>query len=132
MTGKRRTLAIVLVIELAVGAVLWFANAPSDARAEAPQLGTVASDATPAKSKCPPPQITWAKDMRVTHDRYGEGVVVDAKGKGDLATVDVTFDSGRETVTGVTLVPWKKPLRDDLIPIGILILVITVVTIRLP
>src|SRR5690242_13489750 len=107
MTGKRRTLAIVLVIELAVGALLWFGNLPSDAHA-APELGTVASESKPAKSKCPPPQITWAKDMRVTHDRYGEGVVVDAKGKGDLASVDVTFDSGRETVTGVTLAPWKK------------------------
>ena len=85
--SRRRALAIVLVLELAVGAVIWFSSSPAVAQAptitEATQPAPTA--AKPAKVECPKKSPSP-----------------------------------------------KKPLSDDLLPIGILIAVITIVVIRLP
>src|SRR5262249_29226229 len=50
---SRRTLALVLVVELAVGALLWFSNAP--AAAQPPSPPAAAEKLTAAAAECPKP-----------------------------------------------------------------------------
>jgi hypothetical protein len=91
MSRKARTstLVAVLLIELVVGAVIWFSNAP-------------AADAQPTVSS--PPAETQTQ--------------VEKKAPSECPKKKST------TV--------KKALADDLLPIGILIVVITLVVVRLP
>ncbi len=132
--SRGRTLALVLVLELAVGALIWFGGM-SDTSAQ-PTAGSGTAVATPApkaeKPKCPPIPTSWNKIKRVSHKELGDGTVESAEGKGDAAKVTVSFDDGEHVVEGKTLKPRKKDLIDDLIPIGILLVVITIVVLRLP
>ena len=130
MSSRSRTLAIVLVLELVVGAIIWFANAPDDAVAgttEPPTATSASATPAPPKAAAKPDCKVWVPGARVVHSAFGDGRVVSADDKGKLATVEVKFDERTEKVTGVTLDTWRKPLTDDLIPIGILILVISLV-----
>jgi OPA family glycerol-3-phosphate transporter-like MFS transporter len=118
-----RTLALVLLIELAVGAVIFFSSASPDAAAITAE----------AAKKCPKPPQSWKPDMPVTHKGgLGTGVIESADGKGDDAKVVVVIDGAKHQVLGKELKPRGKSIVDDLIPIGILIVVITIVVIRLP
>lgn len=118
-----RTLALVLAIELAVGAVIFFSSTSA----------TVSTTTAEAAKKCPKPPQSWKKDMPVVHKgELGHGIVESAEGKGDDAKVVVAFDGAKQQVLGKELKPRGKSIVDDLIPIGILIVVITVVVIRLP
>jgi MFS transporter, OPA family, glycerol-3-phosphate transporter len=87
--SRRRTLAVVLVCELLVGALIWFSTSPGDADAQTPIAQTAPAVATAAAT-----------------------------------TAKVECPVSKPSPT--------KPLSDDLLPIGILIVVITVVVIRLP
>ncbi len=133
-SGKRRwrTLAFVLLIELGVGALIWFTNMPSEAEAQPPPAASAPAPAPEAKKNCPPAQKSWKPNNCVTHQQLGRGSVVSTTGKGDTAEVVVEFDDGKVTVPGKSLKACKRGLIDDLLPIGILIVVITVVVIRLP
>ncbi len=95
MSAKTRTstLVIVLVIELLLGAVIWFSGAP-------------AAEAQPTSS----PTITQTTTATTT-----------------TAQPDKKAECPKKKSSSA-----KKSLADDLIPIGILIVVITVVVIRLP
>ncbi len=125
-----------LVIELAIGAAVWFSSMPSDAEAQsqpAPSSAPSSAPATPeARTDCPPPAKSWKPKACVTHAEHGKGTIIAATGKGDTAELIVEFDSGQKTVTGKSVKACKRSLSDDLLPIGILIVVITVVIIRLP
>jgi OPA family glycerol-3-phosphate transporter-like MFS transporter len=96
MSKKARTstLVFVLLIELVVGAVIWFSNAPS-------------ADAQPPSSMASPPAEMHSAQP-------------DAKAP---SPSDCPKKKSSST---------KKALVDDLLPIGILIVVITVVVMRLP
>jgi len=127
---SRRTLAFVVVLELLVGAAIWFAGS-DDATAQ-PTAPSMSAAPSTAKPECPKPEIVWPKVKRVTHATLGDGYVVSADGTGKTARVTVEFDNGEQVVTGDTLKPRKKPLIDDLIPIGLLLVVIAIVVLRLP
>src|SRR5688572_15249651 len=132
MTSRKRTIAIVLALELLVGAVIWFSSTPSDAEAETAQAPSMnAANPEPTK-KCPKPEKVWRPNEKVTHPEHGVGVVVSSEGAGVMAEVVVDFGDGPETFRGWRLGDWRKPLSGDLLPIGILILVIVIVVVRLP
>jgi OPA family glycerol-3-phosphate transporter-like MFS transporter len=136
--GKRRsrTLAVVVLIELAIGAAIWFSSIPSDAEAQPiPPPSASAAPASPPvaeKKKCAPPPKLWKTNNCVTHETFGSGQVVSQIGAGRDAMVVVEFGDGQQTVAAKTLKGCKRGLADDLLPIGILIVVITIVIIRLP
>lgn len=135
--SRRRTLAFVLVLELVVGAVIWFSQSPSSvSAAETPTVTTpaptISSAAPAAKAACPSPTKAYKPGDRVTHELHGEGKVTQVEGKGEDAKVTVDFSSGPVTVLARELAAWKKPLWHDLLPIGILVLVIAIVIVRLP
>src|SRR5687768_10546897 len=136
-SGKRsRTLAIVLVVELLIGAVIWFSSMPSDAEAEPISATSAPAPTAPApveaRKDCPPAPKAWKPKMCVTHVEHGKGTIIAATGIGGTAELVVEFDSGQKTVTGKSVKSCKRSLSDDLLPIGILIIVITIVIIRLP
>jgi MFS transporter, OPA family, glycerol-3-phosphate transporter len=133
--ARRRTLVWVIAIELVVGALIWFGDTGSSAAqpsTPAPTLDSAPKPAPSAKPKCPPPPTAWNKISRVSHKDLGNGTIVSSEGVGDDATVVVAFADGEQTVKGKTLKSRKKDLIDDLIPIAILLIVITIVVIRLP
>ena len=100
--SRRRTLALVLAVELAVGAVIWFSTTRSEAQpAPAAQTQVVPTgDVAPAAATPPASSPDTAKKKP------------DCPKKKSAAR--------------------KRSLADDLLPIGILIVVITLVVMRLP
>ena len=136
-SGKRRakTLAFVLVLELVVGAAIWFSSMPSSAEAQPqPPTSSAPAPAPEAKKKCATPPKFWKVNNCVTHDLFGRGTVTKVSGKGEQPEVVVDFGDGGtiHLKTGSSLKACKRSLSDDLLPIGILIIVITIVVIRLP
>src|SRR5437762_1806164 len=122
MSQRRgRALVVVLVLELVVGAVIWFTGMPETGAQPPPAPGSAVATKPghEAKPDCPKPPTAWAKVKRVTHKELGDGTVVGFDGAGDGANVTVEFDSGEQTVKGKTLKSRKKGLIEDLIPIGI-------------
>lgn len=106
MSSRRRStsIALFLVLELVIGAFIWFRDAP--ARAEAPVASTAetAHATTAAGSATTPPD---AAKPKVPPKLDKNGCVIKAPSP-------------------------SKPLTDDLLPIGILITVIILVIARLP
>jgi OPA family glycerol-3-phosphate transporter-like MFS transporter len=96
----------VLVLELAAGAFIWFSSGPAEAQQPPPAAAAEASppSAAPAAPAAADPAAT-APDAASTKQACPKQAKKPSK---------------------------KKSLADDLLPIGILILVITVVVIRLP
>jgi OPA family glycerol-3-phosphate transporter-like MFS transporter len=132
MSSRRRTFAFVLVIELLVGAVIWFSSTPGDATADNGQPTINQGDPPKKKQDCPKPAKVYKPRETVVHAEYGEVDVVSSEGTGVTAQVVIEVDGGTKTVSGWTLAEWKKPLSGDLLPIGILIAVIILVVARLP
>jgi OPA family glycerol-3-phosphate transporter-like MFS transporter len=100
-----------MVLELAVGAILWFANAPASAQ-PAPR--------EPAPAGAPGPAITAAPAApSMSPATPAAGAAAPAK-------------AAKDCPKPPPKPPVDKSLADDLLPIGILILVITLVVIRLP
>jgi OPA family glycerol-3-phosphate transporter-like MFS transporter len=129
--ASKRTLAIVLFVELAIGGVVWFTTRPSDAEAQ-PQPSASSAPAPVADKKCAPIPKEWKPNGCVMHAVLGKGTIISANGMGRTAEVVVEFDTGKQTVSGEALKGCKRSLVDDLLPIGILIVVITLVILRLP
>jgi OPA family glycerol-3-phosphate transporter-like MFS transporter len=91
MKSRSSTLIFVLMIELVIGAAIWFSHSPNaDAQPPQPTMSESAPKPAPAAEPTAPSDCPKKKPSA------------------------------------------KKDIKDDLIPIGILILVITVVVIRLP
>jgi MFS transporter, OPA family, glycerol-3-phosphate transporter len=109
--GRRsRTIAVVLVLELLVGAFIWFSTGPT-AQAQAPtEPGPAAGEVpTPAEVTKPLPKPEeLAKQIKPP------------------------LPDSKVTVCKPAKPSVKKPLIDDLLPIAILIVVITLVVARLP
>ena len=107
-TVRSRTIAIVIVLELLVGAFIWFSSSPSAAQpsSQPPGHGQV----TPAAADAP-------KAEQLTQPAPNPIADVDKAKKPDCPK------SAKKP---------KKPLVEDLLPIGILIVVIALVLIRLP
>ncbi len=113
-----RTLALVMVLELGVGAFIWFRNAPSAAAQPAAATGSAASgSAGSAAQPAPTPSPT-------------AGSAVEAA-SGAPAAVPAPADKTKCPGKPKSAAP-KKALIDDLLPIGILIVVIVFVLARLP
>jgi OPA family glycerol-3-phosphate transporter-like MFS transporter len=92
------------VLELAVGAFIWFSSSSADAQAPAP---TAAEAAPPSMAPAPPAEPS-----------------APAATASGAPSKDCPKPPPKSTK--------KKSLADDLLPIGILIVVITVVVLRLP
>ena len=105
--SRGKTLALVLVLELAVGALLWFSNAPAAAQPPAPATAAAGS-ASPAAA-APPAEAPAASP-----------------------SATAASASPKDCPKPPPKPPEQKSLVDDLLPIGILIAVITVVVLRLP
>ena len=138
--SRGRTLAFVVAIELVVGAVIWFANAPP----------TTNYDAVSAScpSKPPPPPAVTLKALRdaerscvvVIETADGETSIKGARelcagGIRDATPLigkRVTYTKNQAGVASIAREQSKHTLTDDLIPIGILIAVIAIVMVRLP
>ena len=101
--SRGKTLALVLVLELAVGAYIWFSNRPAEAQ---PPPAAASEVAAPTMAPAPP-----AADP-------------------ELAGAPAT--PPKDCPKPPPKASKKKSLADDLLPIGILIAVIGVVVIRLP
>jgi OPA family glycerol-3-phosphate transporter-like MFS transporter len=108
--SRGKTLALVLVLELAVGALLWFSNAPAAAQSPARSAQGSASTAPSAPA---PAAVSPA--------------VASAS-----ASSSASSSSAKDCPKPPPKPPEQKSLADDLLPIGILIAVITVVVLRLP
>jgi OPA family glycerol-3-phosphate transporter-like MFS transporter len=108
--SRGKTLALVLVLELAVGALLWFWNAPAAAQPAAP-APAAAGSASPAAEAAPAPAAASPS----------------ASPAAPLAAA-----SPNDCPKPPPKPPEQKSLADDLVPIGILIAVITLVVLRLP
>ena len=103
-----------MVLELAVGAVLWFSNAPASAQPAAPQdPAPAAPSAAPSMSPASP-------------------AASPVPGAGAGAAPAPSPASAKDCPKPPPRPPDTKSLADDLLPIGILIVVITVVVLRLP
>lgn len=109
---RTRTLAIVLAFELLVGAFIWFSSSPSVAQ---PAQVAPAAAATPADS-------TGSADAQTPPS-------TDATAPSSEANAAAT---GGPTQCKPAKPSAKKPLLDDLLPIGILVIVIVIVVLRLP
>lgn len=109
MSPRSRKVAFVLVLELVIGAVIWFSQSPAAAQPAGSGVADVADLATGSAMSAP------------------EVAPV-------AAAADYSKLGGTESAAGC---PKKartpaKPLSDDLLPIGILIAVIVLVVARLP
>jgi OPA family glycerol-3-phosphate transporter-like MFS transporter len=100
---RRSILALVLVLELAVGAFIWFSNTPADAQ---PPPAAAAEVSPPSAAPAPP-----AADPKL-----------------EAAPPAPSKECPKPPPKPAK----KKSLTDDLLPIGILIAVIVVVVLRLP
>src|SRR5688500_13894018 len=120
MSRRKRTIAIVLLLELAVGAAIWFSSTPDDAAAETAQAPSMNQANPPPSKKCPAPARVWRANEKVTHAEHGTGLVVASEGAGPMAEVSVDFGDGPQAMRGWELGDWKKSLSSDLLPIGIL------------
>jgi OPA family glycerol-3-phosphate transporter-like MFS transporter len=99
--GTGRTLALVFVLELVFGAVIWFRHSPTAQAQPAATAPTTAQPATTAVPAAQPAPVAAPADPAVC-----------------------TLKPKKPSA--------KKPLIDDLLPIGILIVVIALVLARLP
>jgi MFS transporter, OPA family, glycerol-3-phosphate transporter len=106
-----RTIALVLVLELVVGAWIWFSNSPAVAQTPA----TTASESAGAPAA--PDAVSPAPDEAQPA----------ADGSASVAPVPPA-----KTECPKKAPSKKKPLADDLLPIGILVAVIILVVARLP
>jgi OPA family glycerol-3-phosphate transporter-like MFS transporter len=109
---SRRTIAIVLALELLVGAFIWFSSSPSSSQAQP----TATTEAKPADAATP-----------AAPTKPAGGTKADKP----APTPTLTNPNALETCPPPKA-STKKSLTDDLIPIGILIVVITIVVLRLP
>ncbi len=101
--SRGKTLALVLVLELAVGAFIWFSNRPAEAQ---PSPAAAAEVAPPSMAPAPP-----AADPKLA---------------------DAPAAPPKDCPKPPPKPSKKKSLADDLLPIGILIAVIGFVVLRLP
>lgn len=100
--SRGRTVALVLVLELAVGAFIWFSNTPAEAQSP-----------PAAAAEVSPPSVAPAPPA------------ADPKLQG-------AAPASKCPVSPPAKPAKKKSLADDLLPIGILIAVIAIVVVRLP
>ena len=108
-TVKRHTVALVIVLEILVGAAIWFSSSPSQAQ---PAAATPAQVTAPAGSAVPvtPTSVTPATD---------------AANPAPTATACPASKPHKKT-------PFLTAMRKDLVPIGILLVVIAIVLFRVP
>jgi MFS transporter, OPA family, glycerol-3-phosphate transporter len=104
-------LVLVLVLELAVGAFIWFSNAPAAAQPAAPPAAADARGASPPAAASPPDAAADA---------------------GAAADAPAPPAPSQECPKPAQKSAGKKSLIDDLLPIGILLSVISMVVLRLP
>jgi len=104
-SSVRRSFALIFVLELLVGAWIWFSGSPAEAQ---PAASPVASETVAAPASAAPDAPTAAP---VT--------------SADAGSTEAPACPPKKASK-------PKPLSDDLLPIGILILVIVVVVARLP
>jgi OPA family glycerol-3-phosphate transporter-like MFS transporter len=119
---RTRSALLVIALELVVGAVIWFSNAPAQAQpagATAAETGSAA-----AGSAVQAPSVEGAKDAAedAAKDAAGASAKTPVEDPPKKDTCPVKKKSGGK----------KKALWEDLLPIAILIVVITVVLVRLP
>jgi OPA family glycerol-3-phosphate transporter-like MFS transporter len=109
---RSRTIAIVIVLELVVGAWLWFSNTPAQAQ--------------PAASPPAPAQVTPAtSDVPKALDELTTPAPI-------AVDKDKKPDCPKPAKKASTKKSFAQVAKDDLLPIGILILVIVIVIVRLP
>ncbi len=129
--GRNWTIALVLGLELLVGAWFWFSNAPASAQ-PAPAAVTEPSPADPAH-----PTAADAAQPAATAaaGRVPKAVTDALKPVPSLDEVARTHEPGADGAP-VACKPYKpsakRSLVDDLLPIGILLIVIAIVVFRLP
>ena len=125
---SRRTLALILVLELGVGAFIWFRNAPSAAAqpaATATETGSATGSATAAGSaNAPSPDPSAAGSA--TEADPGAPAAVPAPAAGDKVKCPAKPKSSAVKRT------FGQVVVDDLLPISLLIVVIVVMIARLP
>lgn len=117
---RRRTLALVLLLELAFGAWFWFSRTPS-------------AEAQPAS----PTDASGARAPAESSDAPAEGQPAAPAANAPIVAGTAPSASAAPNQPAKVDCPKKKPaakkpLTDDLLPIGILIVVIAVVLLRLP
>jgi OPA family glycerol-3-phosphate transporter-like MFS transporter len=127
-----RTLAFVLVLELAVGAFIWFRNTPSataqtagvgSAMAAGSAAGSASSGSTAAGTVGSMP-MTGSNDAVPPGAQAGSATTPTADAGPPTCKVKISPPSAKKTFLDV--------LKGDLLPIGILVLVIVVMVARLP
>jgi OPA family glycerol-3-phosphate transporter-like MFS transporter len=111
-SSVRRSFAFIFVLELLVGAWIWFSGAPAEAQPT--PASPVATETVAAPTNAAAPDAPAATATSPTSP----------------TTADA--DSSKTTACPAKKPSKPKPLSDDLLPIGILILVIVVVVSRLP
>jgi MFS transporter, OPA family, glycerol-3-phosphate transporter len=120
---KKRTIALVLALELLVGAFIWFSSSPSSAQPSAAAAETAAAGEPAAAAELEPEPAVAAPAL----SGVGAPPSREANAPGAVAATEMPVE-------------WCKPftpkppknLLDDLLPIGILIIVIAFVVLRLP
>ncbi len=117
-TVPGRTLALVLVLELAVGAFIWFRNAPA---AEAQPAGSGSAAAAPANAS--PPTTPPSTAGSATETPPAPPAAVPAAPDGKAKCPSKPKPPGKS---------FLQVVEDDLLPIGILIVVIVLMVARLP
>ena len=115
--SRGRTLALVLVLELAVGAFIWFSQTPADAQPA--KAAVEGSSAAPA----PAPEQAGPAGSASAAAAPAAPAAAPAAAKAPAGSPKTCPKSSSSSAK-------KKTLADDLVPIGILIVVITVVVIR--
>ena len=114
--GRNRTIALVLGLELLVGAWFWFSNAPASAQPVAPTAAEAAQPAAPTAAEAAQPATPEPAQP--------------------AAATQATEPAAGATAAPTPCKPYKpsakRSIVDDLVPIGILIIVIALVVFRLP
>ncbi len=110
LRARSGTIAIVLVLELLVGAFIWFSNAPAQAQ-PATQPAPAQTQPAPAAADAPTPADATTKPASAEPDKK-------------RCAPQTKKPSAKKSFAQVAI--------DDLLPIGILIVVIALVILRLP
>ena len=117
---RTRSVLLVLVLELVVGAWIWFSNSPVQAQPASAPVAETGSSATPTPASVSPEA---AKDAAKAAAAPAQ-MPVDNAPKKDACPVKKKANKPSRSFGQMAV--------EDLLPIGILIVVITLVLVRLP